>query len=107
MPLGSIQTVITQIISGQTYSIQLASGGYTENIVLSNQNYILSGVSCPLFAPTTAITGTITMGALNTLTTVCRKVIQKGIYTEPNKVFRFLQVGYVHFLLLSQNRLVL
>jgi hypothetical protein len=34
-----------------------------------NQNNILSGVACPLCAPTTAITGTITIGLLNTITT--------------------------------------
>jgi hypothetical protein len=70
VPRGSsIQTAINQIISGQGYSIQLASGGYTENIVLSKQNYILNGVDSPLFTPTTAITGSITIGLLNTLTT--------------------------------------
>ena len=41
VPKGSlIQTAINQITSGQGYSIQLASGAFTENIVLSRENYI-------------------------------------------------------------------
>jgi len=67
--INTIQSAVDAVISGQSYSIQLSSGGFAESIVCSKENYILSGVSCPLFAPSTSITGNLTIGVVGVSTT--------------------------------------
>ena len=67
--VNTIQSAIDSISSGVAYSIQLSAGGFTENITLTKQNYMLSGAKAPLFAPSTQVTGNITIGSTTVLTT--------------------------------------
>ena len=67
--VNTIQSAIDAVVGGQAYSIQVSAGSFTENLVLSKLNYIVAGVSAPLFAPTTLITGNVTIGATGIPTT--------------------------------------
>ena len=71
--VNTIQSAINAIVSAQAYSIQLSTGTFLENIVLTKENYILAGSSCPLFAPTTKVQS-ITIGASTSALTSLIKV---------------------------------
>ena len=67
---NTIQSAISAITVGG--SIFVSTGGSTENITCSNQNYVLSGTSCPSFTQTTQITGNLTIGATGLTSTRVR-----------------------------------
>lgn len=68
--VNTIQSAITVVPTGG--SIQVSSGGSTENVVCTGQNYTISGTSCPEFAQTTQITGNLTIGSASILSTRVR-----------------------------------
>jgi hypothetical protein len=78
--VNTIQSALDAVVSGNAYSIQLSASSFIENITLSKQNYMLSGASCPLFAPSTQLLGTITIGKTGVLTT--RQKIKDILFTS-------------------------
>ena len=81
----SIQTVVNALTSGQGYSIHLSAGNFTESVNLSRETYTLSGVDSPIYAPSTTITGSLTIGTAGILTS--RIKVQDIILTS-NLVIR-------------------
>jgi dihydrofolate reductase len=61
--VNTIQSALDSIQSGLGYSIQTSASSFSESLTLSKQNIILSGVSCPMYVPTSQITGNITIGS--------------------------------------------
>ena len=46
----------------RSYVLQLSAGTFTEDIILSRLNYCVSGSPCALFAQSTVINGSCTVG---------------------------------------------
>ena len=65
----ALQTIIDNIQTGLGYSIQLSSGSFTGDVTFTKTNVIISGTSCPLFAPTSTISATFTIGSTATIVT--------------------------------------
>jgi hypothetical protein len=61
--VNTIQSALDSIQSGVGYSIQLSASSFSESLTLSKQNIILSGVSCPMYTPTSQIIGNMTIGS--------------------------------------------
>jgi hypothetical protein len=60
---NTIASAILAVQTGVGYSIQLSASSFTESLTLNKQNYILAGTDCPLFSPTTTITGNTLIGS--------------------------------------------
>lgn len=82
--VNTIQSAIDAVVGGQAYSIQVSAGAFTENLVLSKLNYIVAGVRTSLFAPSTLITGNVTIGATGIPTT---RIKLKDLLITGNLVF--------------------
>ena len=71
--------MINNIQSDLGYSIQLSSGSFDGAITFVKQNVIICGTSCPLFAPTSIISSTFTIGS--TVTPVARLKVTDVVIT--------------------------
>ena len=69
--VSTIQSGIDAITLGGATggSVQVSSGGSTENVICVKQNYTLVGAICPPFTQTTQITGSLTIGSAGFLST--------------------------------------
>ena len=68
--VSTIQSAINVVPTGG--SIEVSTGGSSENLVCTGQNYVICGSSCPPFAQTTQITGDVTIGSASVISTRVR-----------------------------------